>query len=93
MRIEDEWRNAATITCKSPLDIKTRRRVIAALMRKESVIIDDTVLVKFQDPLGDEFIFGENQLRYGFVAGETFDQKGCANAVEWAEAQQDNPET
>lgn len=90
--LPDQWRKAATITCKTPLNTETRHNLIMALMREESVILDGTVLVMFESPPGDRFIYGENQKKRGFVAGETFDLWGCANAVEWAEAQLANPE-
>jgi hypothetical protein len=90
--IEEQWRNAATSICKSPLNTRTRHKLIDALMRGESVIIDGTLLVKYEDPLGEKLVFGQNQLGYGTAAGETFDLRGCADAVAWAEAQIINPE-
>jgi hypothetical protein len=61
-------------------------------MRGESVIVDGTLLVNYEDPLGEKFIFGQNQFGYGTAAGETFDLRGCADAVAWAEKQLESPE-
>jgi hypothetical protein len=92
VNLEKKWRSEATLICGSPINISTRHRLVAALMRGESIIIDGTLLVNYEDPLGEKFVFGQNQFGYGTAAGETFDLRGCADAVAWAEKQRECPE-
>ncbi|MFJ2989935.1 hypothetical protein ACIPF8_18880 [Collimonas sp. NPDC087041] len=89
---EKDWRVVATMRCVTPLDTQTRHNLIMALMREESVIINDTLLYAYDAPPGHRYIFGQNptETKYGHAAGKTFDLFGCAEAVVWAERQQKN---